>query len=59
VRLSESVSEGASGTGIGLTIARELALLHGGDLTLEPADIGARFRLTLAAPPAAGEGESR
>jgi signal transduction histidine kinase len=60
VRLSERVSEGASGTGIGLTIARELARLHGGDLVLEPSAAGARFRLTLAAPPAgAEEGASR
>jgi signal transduction histidine kinase len=59
VRLSESVREGVSGTGIGLTIARELALLHGGDLALEPAETGTRFRLTLAAPPAGEEGERR
>ena len=52
VRLSGSVSEGASGTGIGLAIARDLARLHGGDLTLEPAGTGARFRVTLATRPA-------
>ncbi|MBI3039147.1 HAMP domain-containing histidine kinase [bacterium] len=33
-RLSDRVHEGVSGTGIGLTIARELSRLHGGDLLL-------------------------
>jgi signal transduction histidine kinase len=56
VRLSQTVDEGASGTGIGLTIARELARLHGGDLTLEPSEIGARFAVTLTAPPLDDEG---
>jgi signal transduction histidine kinase len=55
VRLSDEISEGASGTGIGLTIARELARLHGGDLELVPSETGAAFRLTLRAPLATGE----
>ena len=55
VRLSEKIAEGASGTGIGLTIARDLARLHGGDLELEPNETGAVFRLTLHAPLATGE----
>ncbi|MGI9242986.1 MAG: sensor histidine kinase [Verrucomicrobiales bacterium] len=33
-RLSNQLSDGVSGTGIGLTIARNLAVVHGGDLTL-------------------------
>jgi signal transduction histidine kinase len=33
-RLSDSVQEGVAGTGIGLSIARELARLHGGDVEL-------------------------
>ena len=47
VRLSSRVSDGVAGTGIGLTIARELARLHGGDLVLEPSEDGATFRVTL------------
>lgn len=36
------------GLGIGLFLARRIAVLHGGDLTLEsPAGKGARFRLTI------------
>lgn len=52
-RMSEGLTEGVSGTGIGLTIARDLARLHGGDLVLEtpnsgePGDAGAVFILTL------------
>ena len=48
VRLSESVTEGVSGTGIGLTIARQLARDHGGDLVYEsPKGGGSRFVVTL------------
>ena len=43
---------GASGTGIGLAIARELARAAGGDLALADATDGACFELSL---PAAGE----
>ena len=48
-RLSNRLSDGASGTGIGLTIARDLARNHGGNLTLsENRDTkGCRFALTL------------
>jgi signal transduction histidine kinase len=47
-RVSDSLTEGANGTGIGLAIARELARAAGGDLVLA-ADTGhgARFELTL------------
>lgn len=33
VRLKDGIAEGASGAGIGLSIARELAVLHGGGLS--------------------------
>ncbi len=47
-RLRSDLSEGVSGTGIGLTISRELAQLHRGSLTVCPNyRAGARFILTL------------
>ena len=52
-RANNRLTEGVSGTGIGLTISRELAKLHGGDLELLPCDHGARFRLTIECPPEA------
>lgn len=45
-RMSRSVSA-ASGTGIGLSIARELARLHGGDIQIERSRTGSRFRVRL------------
>ena len=49
-RLSDKLTEGVSGTGIGLSIARDLARLHGGDVRLMPSDAGASFEVTLRAP---------
>ncbi len=49
-RVGDRTNEGTSGTGIGLTISRELARMHGGDLVLEDAEHGARFKLTLHTP---------
>ncbi len=47
-RLRSDLAEGVSGTGIGLTISRELAQLHRGTLTVCPQyREGARFILTL------------
>ena len=46
-RLSNKLTDGVTGTGIGLTIARELARLHGGDLILEKSESGARFKLWI------------
>ena len=49
-RVSNKLTDGVAGTGIGLAIARDLAQLHGGDLTLDPSDRGACFKLVLHAP---------
>lgn len=48
-RLSNDIAA-APGTGIGLTIARDLARRHGGDLVAVPAHTGACFKLTLHTP---------
>ena len=50
-RVHNRLTEGVSGTGIGLAISRKLARLHGGDLELLPSDEGASFRLTIECPP--------
>ena len=52
-RLSNKLSDGITGTGIGLSIARELARKHGGDLKTVLSDKGARFELRLHTPPVA------
>ena len=46
-RVSNKLSDGVSGTGIGLTISKKYARLHGGDLLLLPTKIGASFCLKL------------
>lgn len=46
-RLSDRLSEGVSGTGIGLTISRELARMHGGDLRVLESEHGALFEFLL------------
>ena len=51
-RVSSLLSDGVTGTGIGLDIARQLARLHGGDLVLQEVDVGACFTLTLHTPSA-------
>lgn len=50
--LNSRINEGASGTGLGLFIARELARSAGGSLHLVPSVAGASFHLLLPAPPA-------
>jgi signal transduction histidine kinase len=51
VRLSDRLTDGVSGTGLGLTITRDLARLHGGDVTLEPSAVGACFQVVLHTRP--------
>ena len=46
-RLSDAHEDGVSGTGIGLSIARTLARLHGGDLRLGDSEKGSRFIISL------------
>ena len=46
-RVSNALSDGVSGTGIGLTISRDLAKLHGGDLILLDSSKGAVFQLSI------------
>jgi signal transduction histidine kinase len=43
------------GAGLGLSIAAELARLHGGTITLDEAENGACFRVTIPDRPSAGE----
>jgi signal transduction histidine kinase len=56
-RLEDSKARDPGGTGLGLPIAREIAQLHGGSLTIEDSDRGARFVLRMPRdqedPPAA------
>lgn len=49
-RVSSRLTDGVSGTGIGLGIARELARLHGGDLVAQNVPEGACFKVTLHTP---------
>lgn len=51
VRLDLARNRDAGGAGLGLAIARGLARAHHGDLTCEPHQTGAQFRLTLPLAP--------
>ena len=50
-RVSSLLTDGVAGTGIGLDIARRLARLHGGDVSLHDVASGACFRVVLRTPP--------
>ncbi len=59
VRLDDGLTEGVAGAGIGLTLARELARLHGGDLTLLPGGgEGACFEFAFRPLPGGEEDEA-
>ncbi len=49
VRMTDRLEDPA-GTGIGLTIARDLARRHGGDCQLIDSSVGASFRCTFCCP---------
>jgi signal transduction histidine kinase len=50
-RLDDARDRDAGGSGLGLAIAREIVVAHGGTVTVEDADPGARFVVTLPAAP--------
>ncbi|NKZ03633.1 sensor histidine kinase [Actinomadura latina] len=50
-RLREGRARDATGTGLGLTISRDIARAHGGTLVAAPSDRGARFVLCLPLDP--------
>jgi signal transduction histidine kinase len=50
VRASDEPTEGVSGAGLGLSIARDLARRMNGDLALMPSEKGALFELRLPTP---------
>jgi signal transduction histidine kinase len=53
-RAHDSLGSGIEGSGLGLTLARQMARAHGGDVVYEPREGGGScfsLRLPLAAPP--------
>ncbi len=59
-RGNSKLTEGVSGTGIGLSIAKELCQLHGGDLIVEQnIKKGASFLITINTPQAASQATSQ
>ncbi len=49
-RISSKLTDGVSGTGIGLSIAKDLAIIHGGSLELVPFESGTCFKLKIHTP---------
>lgn len=49
-RINDQVSEGVTGTGIGLNIALQLAKLHGGTIQIIETTVGTCLELTLVTP---------
>ncbi|MBT4836523.1 MAG: HAMP domain-containing histidine kinase [Methylococcales bacterium] len=49
-RTQNKLTDGVTGTGIGLNIAKNMAKLHGGDLTVNSSSSGSTFILTLQTP---------
>ncbi len=47
VRLDDSRERASGGVGLGLSITREIARAHGGDVTVTPAETGAVLRMTI------------
>lgn len=46
-RISDRLTDGVAGTGIGLTLARDLAAMHGGTIELVESEKGACFEVSL------------
>jgi signal transduction histidine kinase len=46
-RLDRDANSGVAGSGIGLSVVRELAVLHGGRAWFEPIEGGSRFVIEL------------